>query len=313
MGVAVAAAYGSRLLNSSDLGKVSLELVNRLNDSGRLRSERDLLNGDAGMIAGLLFQARLLKTDSLLKEAAGLGENLIKNGERRNGGRDCSWSSGKKQKHPNLTGLSHGASGIALALFQLYGATGRSEFRDLALEGVHYERGLFDSGKGNWPDLRYVRKSANQLSDQHQFPIFWCHGAPGIAISRLAGWRHSRDIECLDEARLAFRSTYDWCSRALEQDQAAGCLCHGLAGNAMILLYSQEFGHDEEPVRYMDLARSVAGSVAYKVLLRQRLFGDAIRDIDNPSLMLGLAGLGHYLLHSVSARSGKFISPLWLE
>ena len=53
-----------------------------------------------------------------------------------------------------LTGYSHGAAGIALALLELAARTGAEGFRSAARGAIDYERSLFSSEAGNWPDLR---------------------------------------------------------------------------------------------------------------------------------------------------------------
>jgi Lanthionine synthetase C-like protein/HopA1 effector protein family len=312
-GVALAAAYASGNLCCSQLRKASLELVNRLDDRNSLPKGPDLLTGSAGLVTSLLLQSKLLDEPGLVKEASAVGERLIEAAEVRNEIPGCSWPSNTKQKHPNLTGLSHGASGVALALLQLYGATGRTEFRDCAHQGILYERALFDVKYQNWPDLRSARRTANLTSSQYRFLYYWCHGAPGIGVSRVAAWRYSKRRDYLDEARIAFRSTYAWTSRAFADSRTTGCLCHGLAGNALVLLHAEDVSTTEDSSAYRHLANAIGSQIACTVLNGKPVFGEGMQDVDNPSLMLGFAGLGHYLLQlaPVPVRV-QFVSPLWL-
>ena len=48
----------------------------------------------------------------------------------------------------------HGASGVALALFELAAATGELRFREAAERGFEYEQQYFSSRHNNWPDFR---------------------------------------------------------------------------------------------------------------------------------------------------------------
>jgi hypothetical protein len=313
MGVSLAGAYGSDNLSCSQLRRASVELLNRLDDKNFLTTGPDLITGDAGLVTGLLLQSKLLDERRLVKEATAVGERLIEAAEVRGKIPGCSWPSNRKQNHPNLTGLSHGVSGVALALLQLYGATGRTEFRDCAHQGILYERALFDAKHQNWPDLRGARRSANLTSSRYRFSYYWCHGAPGIGVSRLAAWRYLKIRDYLDEARIAFRSTYEWTSRAFAEGQTTGCLCHGLAGNALILLHAEDASNTEDTCAYKHLATSIGSQIARTVLDGRPVFGEGLQDIDNPSLMLGFSGLGHYLLQLASVPpSVQFISPLWL-
>ncbi|MDT9110983.1 lanthionine synthetase LanC family protein, partial [Escherichia coli] len=79
------------------------------------------------------------------------------------------------------TGFSHGSSGVALALLQLHEITGEDFFLKGAEGGFNYERQSFDISQQNWPDFRAgVSTTAAKVCG-----LAWCHGAPGIALSRL--------------------------------------------------------------------------------------------------------------------------------
>src|SRR5262249_51044902 len=81
-----------------------------------------------------------------------------------------------------LTGFSHGAAGICLALVRLFEHTGDQEFLDAAREAIDFETFHYSRQKKNWPDLRetIVKKKGSPA-----FVSKWCHGAPGIGLSRL--------------------------------------------------------------------------------------------------------------------------------
>src|SRR5208283_1656347 len=115
-----------------------------------------------------------------------LGEQLYRKAIRS--GDVWSWdaeeSSGAGTAQAPLTGMSHGASGIAFALLELHAATGRSQFLEAARGGFAYEDSLFDPKVGNWPDLRAAGDPGTApLPPSHGRT--WCHGAPGIALARL--------------------------------------------------------------------------------------------------------------------------------
>ena len=313
VGISLSAAYCADLLGCSDLRDSSIELLNLLEAKEPLATGPDLLSGCAGVISALVLQSRLLHDDELLKLASARGERLIEAAEANSSVPGLSWRSNRSQKHANLTGLSHGASGAVLGLSQLFRATRRAAFRDCARQAILYERALFDSEHQNWPDLRGVPRSNKRPSRKYKFSQYWCHGAPGIGVSRLAAWRHLKMPDCLDEARIAFRSTYAWTSRAATDGQSTGCLCHGVLGNALILWYAAEMLADRKP-SYKDLALATGSEIARKVLDKKVVFSETPQDIDNPTLMLGLAGIGHYLLRIAAGTAPmRLISPLWLE
>ncbi|MFC7759054.1 type 2 lanthipeptide synthetase LanM [Catellatospora bangladeshensis] len=76
---------------------------------------------------------------------------------------------------PRLGGFSHGTAGQAAALAAMWHATGQQRYLDGALAALAHDRSLFDPARGNWADLR----------EPGRFSLTWCHGAPGIGLSRL--------------------------------------------------------------------------------------------------------------------------------
>ena len=66
--------------------------------------------------------SELLEVPELIHRAAELGERLLAAAECDE--RGCSWPSVLAPHRPHLTGYSHGAAGIGMALFELWQATG---------------------------------------------------------------------------------------------------------------------------------------------------------------------------------------------
>ena len=132
--------------------------------------------------------------------------------------------------------ISHGTSGIAWALLELHNATGEPRFRDAALEAFRYERHCFSPTEQNWPDFRDRRTS---------FPVYWCHGAAGIALVRLRAWQILKDEALLVEARIALDKVAD-----ATPSLANFSLCHGQAGNARYL--ALRFPDLKEPIWLLD-------------------------------------------------------------
>ncbi len=179
---------------------------------------------------------------------------------------------------PTLTGYSHGAAGIATALLDLYSATRESRYRDAALAALAWENSHYDPHQNNWPDFR---------TSERDFLSVWCHGSAGIALSRLRAWQILKEPWLLDEAR-----------RALSQFSAlcipSWCLCHGQAGNLDILLTASEILGEPQ---YRELAAEQAHEAIDLHLHRGRAWPPAMDGVDiSPSLMLGLAGIGHFFL-----------------
>jgi type 2 lantibiotic biosynthesis protein LanM len=187
-----------------------------------------------------------------------------------------------------LTGFSHGASGIAAALTRLHAISGNSRQLDAAAKALRYERDTFDESTANWPDFR-----APYDPGAPRFMLSWCHGAPGIAMSRLCFqgtplW----DATAEDELRIALKATAD-------TNQAGDSVCCGRFGRAAILRLSQQLGWRVE-------AGDDAGRLERQALLERRA-ADAFSFFDVIGLFNGLSGVGLALLDSVAAPERRIL------
>lgn len=143
----------------------------------QLRPERlqadenfDVLGGVAGLIGPLL----LMGTPQALELASICGDRLVDQQLDSGGWVSSAFAS---KSRPALTGFSHGAAGIAAALSRLAKVTGENRYAESARRGIAYEREVFVADEGNWPDFR-------SSSEANEFMLSWCHGAPGILLSR---------------------------------------------------------------------------------------------------------------------------------
>src|SRR5262249_5323282 len=164
----------------------------------------------------------------------------------------CSWTTmppigAAEQK--DLAGYSHGAAGISLALLELFARTGDTRFRDAALGGFAYERRYFSPEQQNWPDFRaFASPNPQQLG----YSLAWCHGAPGIGLSRIRAFVLTNDETCRREADAAIAGTYRPLMMPTPGENYS--LCHGLGGNADLFIVAADSFGDE---RYRAAADSV--------------------------------------------------------
>jgi lantibiotic modifying enzyme len=135
----------------------------------------DVIGGSAGLALALRSLARCRPSAHILEIVGACGEHLIRSAQPAD--RGVSWLCGS-QEASMLTGFAHGNAGIGYALLTIAAMTGEMRFKDAALSAFEYERSLFSSEHENWPDLRDRSKT--------EFATAWCHGAPGIALSRLS-------------------------------------------------------------------------------------------------------------------------------
>jgi lantibiotic modifying enzyme len=204
--------------------------------------------------------------------------------------------------HPALVGLSHGASGVAVALTEIAVALEDNRYAAAAARGLNFEARLFDSAARNWPDLRRISSPVNRLAMRS-----WCHGSVGVALARL------RILELL--------STHDDATRWREELAVAvegsidapltpvDHLCCGNTGRAVVItLAGQATGNarwESEGARLSAAVASAAGNSPenYRLLLGI----DGTSGLRLPGLMTGLAGVGMHLLHGPDLRWAQYL------
>jgi lantibiotic modifying enzyme len=192
---------------------------------------------------------------------------------------------------PPLTGFSHGAAGMAAALARLSQVSGEARFAKGAGKGVGYERSVFDGERGNWPDFRAG-------SEPSEFMLSWCHGAPGILLSRwILGAAALADEQTAAEQQSARASTLtsleQFSSRAGE---APAHLCCGVLGlTSLLRIDAQASGQV--------LAAPVAAAESALIHQAQASEGYTYLSVDNgsvnlPGLYTGKAGVALALLEA---------------
>jgi len=246
----------------------------------------DVIGGCAGAILGLLtlhertgntapLQAAMLCGERLEKERTLLPESGLR-----------AWRTLEKQP---LTGFSHGAAGISLALLRLHAASGRTCFREAALEGIAFERSVFASDQGNWPDLR-----SHGGTTTPWYMVNWCHGAAGIGLARLAGLRWLDDLQVREEIDSAVSTTVAWGGQGVDH------LCCGNMGRVQLLLEAGlQLGRPDLTQQAQRLANWMvqrARRTGY-----YRLLPDIQEPVQSPGFFQGMSGIGHGLLRLATA------------
>jgi len=293
LGIAWSLIKVGELLSSSKWHERGACLLESITKGDVSNQSTDLMSGYAGAIPALLELAHRYSRPNWAECAKRCGEYLIHLAVRSPEG--WSWRTievPKKEASRNLTGLSHGVAGIGCALFELGNAACEIHFTQAAQEAFRYERSHYNAQEENWPDFRDYQRLP-RVADTPVFATAWCHGAPGIALSRLRAWQLTSDERLREEAEAALRST----TRILQSTEAANMgfsLCHGRGGNADILL---------EGARILGLRdlRKTAEEVGYDGISRfesKRLpWPCGVPGAgETKNLMLGTAGIGYFYL-----------------
>lgn len=311
MGIAVVAVRLGLLLDDQELVGAGRRVASQAIE---ITSEQDydLLAGQAGGIVGCLLLNSMLEDESLLGPAARLGDEIIGAAHKR--GATYSWrqvnATGNNTTR-NLTGYSHGAAGIGDSLLSLWAVTGESSFRDASVSAFEYEKACFDPVEGNWPDFReYRNRSSSSIGrkNAHSFATFWCHGAPGIGLSRIRAFELLGDKQYRDQALTALHTTHVAVQRGLSLENANFSLCHGLAGTSTVLLHGNDvIVHGQGDMQGLALLAAYTGIERYGKNRHPWPCGTGGEQI--PGLMLGIAGIGHFYLrlHSPTVPSALFL------
>ena len=286
LGIALCAARAGRLLGEPSLVERAEELVAGL-DYEAEPVENDLIAGRAGGILCLLALRELGVAEATRERATILGEGLLAAADCDGDG--WSWPSFSSPQSRNLTGLSHGAAGIGVALLELHRLGGEAKFRAAAEEAFGYERSLFDPQVRNWPDLREHVLRDWPTDAAPPCTTLWCHGAPGIALSRLRACELGDRNGCEAEARVALETTA--ASLRHQLDSGNYSLCHGLAGNAEVLAEGAAL-FEEEPA----LVHEVATAGIERYLEGEAPWPLGVHDGQTDSLLLGRAGTAYFYL-----------------
>jgi len=295
LGVAFAAASASGPLGDPSLRDQAAETARRALSSQPDAQPPvfDIVSGLAGGILALLSLDPLLPGEGLLKHAVSLGEELLATAQSSERGLSWGLDPGAPSR-PHLLGFSHGSGGAAWALMALSRLCSRQDFADAANDAFSFEKNWFDDANQNWPDFRRLKKTPKNT--RHcTYSTYWCHGAPGIALSRIRalslfprnqGWR--------DELEAALETTATHIERGLKSGDENYSLCHGLAGNAEILAEGRR-ALELQNGRFDALVQRVADE-GFAQHGQRGSWPCGTGGQQTQGLMLGLGGIGYFYL-----------------
>jgi lantibiotic modifying enzyme len=302
-GVAFVAARVARTLADEELTQAARQLAAALASRARDVTDYDLIDGWAGTLLALLHLAPLVDDPSLVDAAVALGDALI--GAADAYGDGLSWPTKTSPSSRNLTGFAHGAAGAGYALVELGFAAGESRFTRAGERAFDYERGTFDSAAGNWPDFRDSIPRAP--ADGPGFSASWCHGGPGIALSRLAALERIGGNRWRRDAVAGLTVARDAIMRSLGRIGGDFTLCHGLAGLAEIVSEVARALGDPRAASAAAAEQVAAWGVDEYASRGEWPCGTGSRE--SPGLMLGLSGIGYFYLRAAGHRSPSVLRP----
>jgi lantibiotic modifying enzyme len=312
LGIAYTSAKIGYDLHDDNLIENGMHLLNELQDNFEKEHLMDVISGNASGIPALLGLYEVFKDEKILNLAILLGDELIETATKESYG--LSWDyrvNGIKSSSHNLTGFSHGAAGIGHSLLELYRITEESKYLESAENTFLYENHWFNEQINNWPDFRSDGRDSNGRDHRNKsvftYAISWCHGAPGIGLSRIRAYDIMKDPKYLLDSQASLKTS----TLALEERISSNklfdfSLCHGLSGICETLLYAAQIFKDST---YKSLAEKVGLYGIEKYDENGLSWPCGIYKAgETPTLMLGLAGIGYFYLQLID--SLKISNPL---
>ena len=178
--------------------------------------------------------------------------------------------------HAPLAGIAHGNSGFLMAYAKLIELAGDNGYSEKANELLLYEDSLYSEEKGNWFDLR--------REEQEKVMNAWCHGAPGILLSRLQLSKVMDSEIVIGDIKRAAEALF------VQKPGNHICLCHGIAGNLLIMNdYLKEYDNRGYRERYYNMLQGFL----------QNLDAAGMQiplEYLNPAFMNGISGVGMALI-----------------
>ncbi|MCP4970352.1 MAG: hypothetical protein GY932_07155, partial [Arcobacter sp.] len=218
VGIAYAIVKSIEILKEDNFLNSAKKILEPLKGNEKADYGIDVIGGAAGAIPALLIMEQNFNDNFCLDMAIALGENLIAKANMETTG--WSWGDNSKYNFRNLLGYAHGTAGIAHAFLELYNATSSTYFLYAAEQAFLYERQFNNQKLFNWPDFRHSELSEyiynneleklkgvlkdNLLSPYNKkFMTAWCHGAPGIGLSRIRAYQILNEDIFLEETEFA--------------------------------------------------------------------------------------------------------------
>lgn len=276
----------------------------------------DVIGGAGGAIQPLLKIYEITNNETALNISLNLAEFLIQNANKEVHG--WSWGSGNTN-YRNLCGYAHGASGIGHAFLELYNMTNSNYYLYTAEQAFLYERQFYCEENKNWPDFRYNELSEyvhydrlDELKEalkkkelppyQKVYMSAWCHGAPGIGLSRLRAYELTGNETYLKESLNACDGTV----QSLKPSLGNYSLCHGFLGNAETLLTASKILNDKDLLEITE-QKALEGISRFENENLPWACG-TMGAVSDPSLMLGESGIGLFLLRLYDVKTLSVLS-----
>jgi lantibiotic biosynthesis protein len=232
-----------------------VRIINKIIKNGQLEWKIDMYEGCTGAVPTLILLNQKYHFKDFEDFINGIGNYIL------------------DKITPSITnypaGYSHGLSGLAHALAELYDFTEEEKYADLVLKIIQTEN------QTNWKQ---------NLNDSA-----WCYGNAGIGFSRFICNQFLPNKVFLEDALL----TLNRVSKISKKSQKYS-LCHGFFGDLAYILWASKLTNSN---KYDDLVfKKLNLKLKEYDYLALSLPDGTSLELNNPSFMLGWAGIGYFLL-----------------
>jgi|GEM_PF-2933286 len=244
----------------------------------------DILYGNSGLLLVLILLFEKSRSLRLLTVIKSLGDSLLENRIIDPESGYLAWM-GATCLRP-LTGISHGASGIAFSLLRLYESTGEQKYKEAFYEAIKFENYYANVSEKNWADLRTIEKN---------YQVSWCHGAPGIGLVRLHAFRILNDSNFINDIDIAVETTKNNLVTGIDH------YCCGNVGRIDFLIEASIVLNRSD---LLDIAENAISEILQNKNNSgyYRTFEHPDLCLENLSLFKGTSGIGYILLRSIEPK-----------
>lgn len=244
----------------------------------------EILHGRAGFLLAMIALYKR-QPDSLLETIIETTAKTLINRSVTHDRGTC-W---KVMDGHSLPNISHGTSGMAMALARWYELSGDAQAKHVLLGAMEYDNSFWDAGENGWMDMRVAG-----LQEDQKTTWTWCNGRSGGLLSRLAV------SQAIDTPFIDDYSQHALCAPHTDiLHESAPGLCCGTAGALDTLLKIQEYYPSEKLQSHI--------SQATRLIMAHT--PDSHYSNLMPALFTGSAGLAFAMMRV--AHPDKVESMLW--
>lgn len=244
----------------------------------------EILHGRAGFLLAMIALYKR-QPDSLLETIIETTAKTLINRSVTHDKGTC-W---KVMDGHSLPNISHGTSGMAMALARWYELSGDAQAKNVLLGAMEYDNSFWDAGESGWMDMRVAGLQENQKTTWT-----WCNGRSGGLLSRLAV------SQAIGTPFIDDYSQHALCAPHTDiLDESAPGLCCGTAGALDTLLKIREYYPSEKLQSHI--------SQATRLIIAHT--PDSHYSNLMPALFTGSAGLAFAMMRA--AHPDKVESMLW--